>query len=128
MLTRKHTFVPALKIVYKNENKNKNRNAYPKLAFCNISPHINLPRIKPPQINSPRIKPPHINLPRIKPPHINSPHNSTLGTRLEEAKNINSSLVTLGMVIKALSDGVGHAPFRDSKLTRLLSDSLGMRD
>ena len=29
------------------------------------------------------------------------------------------------MVIKALSDGVGHAPFRDSKLTRLLSDSLG---
>ena len=37
-------------------------------------------------------------------------------------------LVTLGMVIKALSDGVGHAPFRDSKLTRLLSDSLGKRE
>ena len=47
---------------------------------------------------------------------------------MEEAKNINSSLVTLGMVIKALSDGVGHAPFRDSKLTRLLSDSLGKRE
>ena len=29
------------------------------------------------------------------------------------------------MVIKALSDGIGHVPFRDSRLTRLLMDSLG---
>jgi len=47
------------------------------------------------------------------------------GTRLEEAKNINSSLTTLGMVINALCDGAPHIPYRDSKLTRLLMDSLG---
>ena len=47
------------------------------------------------------------------------------GTRLEEAKNINSSLTTLGMCINALSDGAGHIPYRDSKLTMLLSDALG---
>lgn len=47
------------------------------------------------------------------------------GTRLEEAKNINSSLTTLGMVINALCDGAPHVPYRDSKLTRLLMDSLG---
>jgi hypothetical protein len=47
------------------------------------------------------------------------------GLRLEEAKNINSSLTTLGMVINALCDGAPHVPYRDSKLTRLLMDSLG---
>jgi kinesin family protein 5 len=47
------------------------------------------------------------------------------GLRLEEAKKINSSLTTLGMVIKALCDGLPHVPYRDSKLTRLLQDSLG---
>lgn len=49
------------------------------------------------------------------------------GARLEEAKNINSSLTTLGMVINALSkaEGSSHIPYRDSKLTRLLMDSLG---
>ena len=29
------------------------------------------------------------------------------------------------MVIKALSDGLTHVPFRDSRLTRILTDSLG---
>ena len=48
------------------------------------------------------------------------------GTRLEEAKTINKSLSALGNVIKALTDGKSsHVPYRDSKLTRLLSDSLG---
>merc|ERR1719233_1806361 len=47
------------------------------------------------------------------------------GQRLEEAKNINKSLSTLGQVINALSTNKGHVPYRDSKLTRLLTDSLG---
>lgn len=47
------------------------------------------------------------------------------GLRLEEAKNINSSLTTLGMVINSLCDGSPHVPYRDSKLTRLLMESLG---
>lgn len=47
------------------------------------------------------------------------------GLRLEEAKNINSSLTTLGMVINSLCDGAGHVPYRDSKLTMILMDALG---
>jgi hypothetical protein len=47
------------------------------------------------------------------------------GLRLEEAKNINRSLTSLGMVINALSDGKPHVPYRDSKLTRVLEESLG---
>ena len=48
------------------------------------------------------------------------------GTVLEEAKMINKSLSTLGMVINALTDKKStHIPYRDSKLTRILSESLG---
>ena len=47
------------------------------------------------------------------------------GERLEEAKSINQSLSALGNVIGALVDKRGHVPYRDSKLTRLLQDSLG---
>ena len=48
------------------------------------------------------------------------------GTVLEEAKNINKSLTTLGKVIVALTDKkVSHIPYRESKLTRILSESLG---
>eukprot|EP01006_Ploeotia_vitrea_P037465 TRINITY_DN66130_c1_g8_i1.p1 TRINITY_DN66130_c1_g8~~TRINITY_DN66130_c1_g8_i1.p1 ORF type:complete len:769 (-),score=454.54 TRINITY_DN66130_c1_g8_i1:1118-3304(-) len=48
------------------------------------------------------------------------------GDRLQEAKSINLSLAALGNVIKALVDAKKtHVPFRDSKLTRLLQDSLG---
>ncbi|GBG29348.1 Kinesin-related protein 3 [Hondaea fermentalgiana] len=44
---------------------------------------------------------------------------------LEEAKTINRSLSALGNVIKALVEGAKHVPYRDSKLTRCLQDSLG---
>jgi kinesin family member 11 len=45
--------------------------------------------------------------------------------RAREAGNINQSLLTLGRVITALVEHSGHIPYRDSKLTRLLRDSLG---
>ncbi|XP_036801433.1 kinesin-like protein KIF12 [Oncorhynchus mykiss] len=47
---------------------------------------------------------------------------------LEETGNINRSLLTLGKCISSLVDPIkrnGHIPYRDSKLTKLLSDSLG---
>eukprot|EP01083_Nonionella_stella_P060713 158409_1 len=50
------------------------------------------------------------------------------GQRLEESKNINQSLSALGNVISALTDSKRirrHIPYRDSKLTRILEDSLG---
>ncbi|GLI58618.1 hypothetical protein VaNZ11_000353 [Volvox africanus] len=48
------------------------------------------------------------------------------GDRLKEATKINLSLSALGNVISALVDSKsGHVPYRDSKLTRLLMDSLG---
>ena len=53
------------------------------------------------------------------------------GVRLEEAKRINKSISALGNCIAALASGAGngrpaaHVPYRDSKLTRLLTASLG---
>lgn len=48
------------------------------------------------------------------------------GDRLKEAQKINLSLSALGNVISALVEGKSqHVPYRDSKLTRLLQDSLG---
>uniref|UniRef100_A0A8D0L315 Kinesin-like protein n=1 Tax=Sphenodon punctatus TaxID=8508 RepID=A0A8D0L315_SPHPU len=50
----------------------------------------------------------------------------THGERPKEASKINLSLSALGNVISALVDGKStHIPYRDSKLTRLLQDSLG---
>ena len=45
--------------------------------------------------------------------------------RAREAGMINQSLLTLGRVISALVDKGSHVPYRESKLTRLLQDSLG---
>lgn len=51
------------------------------------------------------------------------------GDRLKEATNINKSLTTLGLVINSLVESANgkarHIPYRDSKLTFLLKDSLG---
>ncbi|KAK8787579.1 hypothetical protein V5799_022647 [Amblyomma americanum] len=47
------------------------------------------------------------------------------GVRLREAQNINRSLANLGNVFLALSNRSGHVPYRNSKLTHLLMDSLG---
>ena len=49
------------------------------------------------------------------------------GKRLEESKSINQSLSALGNVIGALTQQKirTHIPYRDSKLTRILEDSLG---
>ncbi|XP_040010091.1 kinesin-like protein KIF27 isoform X2 [Xiphias gladius] len=51
------------------------------------------------------------------------------GTRLKESVHINTGLLALGNVIRALSDPArsrsAHIPYRDAKITRLLRDSLG---
>ena len=52
-------------------------------------------------------------------------HTGATGATLEEAKSISSNLSSLGRVILALNNGSAHVPFRDSKLTHLLQESLG---
>lgn len=47
------------------------------------------------------------------------------GARFAEGANINKSLLALGNCINSLADGQKYIPYRDSKLTRLLKDSLG---
>ncbi|XP_072455214.1 kinesin-like protein KIF22 isoform X3 [Notamacropus eugenii] len=47
------------------------------------------------------------------------------GLRLKESGAINASLFVLGKVVDALNQGLPRVPYRDSKLTRLLQDSLG---
>ncbi|GAA0148903.1 microtubule binding motor protein [Lithospermum erythrorhizon] len=48
-----------------------------------------------------------------------------VGDRLKEAQHINKSLSALGDVISSLSQKNAHVPYRNSKLTQLLQDSLG---
>ena len=47
------------------------------------------------------------------------------GDRLKEAQHINKSLSALGDVIASLAQKNAHVPYRNSKLTQLLQDSLG---
>ncbi|CAG8564309.1 31971_t:CDS:2 [Gigaspora margarita] len=59
-----------------------------------------------------------------------SERTGTVGDRVKEGISINSGLLALGNVISALGDiskakQITHIPYRDSKLTRLLQDSLG---
>jgi len=53
--------------------------------------------------------------------------NRLAGSVLDEAKNINKSLSALGLVIMSLTEtnSRAHIPYRDSKLTRILQESLG---
>ena len=46
------------------------------------------------------------------------------GLSLEETKKINLSLSCLGNVVSALTTSADHVPYRNSKLTRILRDSL----
>lgn len=52
-------------------------------------------------------------------------HTNTTGDRLKEANNINRSLSALGNVIMSLANSNPHVPYRDSKLTFILKDSIG---
>lgn len=47
------------------------------------------------------------------------------GLRFKEGANINKSLLALGNCINKLAEGSKYVPYRDSKLTRILKDSLG---
>ena len=55
----------------------------------------------------------------------NSQSSGSNQARFREATKINNSLLTLGRVIEALAEKRPHVPYRESKLTKLLKDSLG---
>ena len=56
---------------------------------------------------------------------MSAPANGRERERLQEGIQINKGLLALGNVINALCEKHHHVPYRDSKLTRLLQDSLG---
>ena len=76
-------------------------------------------------------KTPHIIVQALSQPKLMSAvldcRSGAVDARAKEAGLINKSLLTLGRVITALVEKTPHVPYRDSKLTRLLRDSLGGR-
>ena len=60
-------------------------------------------------------------------PAVRLKKSESQGMRLKEALHINTSLTALGKVVMALDPNANqsHVPYRDSKLTRLLQNSLG---
>lgn len=63
--------------------------------------------------------------PTFRPCPAGGAQSETTGAVQKESMSINKSLTTLGTVIAALANGEKHIPYRDSKLTYLLQDSLG---
>ncbi|KNE57035.1 hypothetical protein AMAG_02795 [Allomyces macrogynus ATCC 38327] len=55
----------------------------------------------------------------------NNRRTGNTGQQLKESGAINTSLFTLGKVVDALNEGLPRVPYRESKMTRILQDSLG---
>jgi kinesin family protein 11 len=55
----------------------------------------------------------------------NVARSGSVGDRFREASNINQGLLALGRVIHGLVKQNSYVPYRDSKLTRILEESLG---
>lgn len=105
---------------------NKNRTT----GFTNMNEHssrshaVFLIRIEMCDVDSTAVKVGRLNLVDLAGSERQSKTGAT-AERLKEASKINRALSSLGNVISALAEKSPHVPYRDSKLTRLLQDSLG---
>lgn len=105
---------------------NKNRTT----GFTNMNEHssrshaVFLIKIEMCELNSTAVKVGCLNLVDLAGSERQSKTGAT-AERLKEASKINRALSSLGNVISALAEKSPHVPYRDSKLTRLLQDSLG---
>lgn len=105
---------------------NKNRT----VGFTNMNEHssrshaIFMIKIEMCEIGSTTVKVGKLNLIDLAGSERQSKSGAT-AERLKEASKINLALSSLGNVISALAENSPHIPYRDSKLTRLLQDSLG---
>ncbi|XP_055620903.1 kinesin-like protein Klp68D [Toxorhynchites rutilus septentrionalis] len=105
---------------------NKNRT----VGFTNMNEHssrshaIFLIKIEMCEVGSTLVKVGKLNLIDLAGSERQSKTGAT-AERLKEASKINRALSSLGNVISALAEKSPHVPYRDSKLTRLLQDSLG---
>ncbi|XP_058459454.1 kinesin-like protein Klp68D [Malaya genurostris] len=105
---------------------NKNRT----VGFTNMNEHssrshaIFLIKIEMCEVGSTLVKVGKLNLIDLAGSERQSKTGAT-ADRLKEASKINRALSSLGNVISALAEKSPHIPYRDSKLTRLLQDSLG---